>query len=62
MTGEEKGILIRHKRHDDYKFPKKRTREYKSPVVKNPVLVENYAQKTQQNRNNLYKKEKKKVL
>ena len=45
MTGEEKGILIRHKRHDDYKFPKKRTREYKSPVVKNPVLVENYAQK-----------------
>ena len=62
MTGEEKVIFIPHKRHDGEKYPKKRSRVYKSPVVKNPVLVKNYAQEIQQNRNNLYKKEKKKVL
>ncbi len=61
MTGEEKAIVIRHKRRDDYKFPKKRTREYKSPVVKNPVLVERYAKETPQTSNNLYQKNKKKV-
>ena len=61
MTGEEKGIFIRHKRYDTAKFPKKRIREYKSPVVKNPVLVQKYAKENLQKYNNLHKKNKKKV-
>jgi hypothetical protein len=48
-------------RYDTAKFPKKRTREYKSPVVKNPVLVEKYAKENSQKYNNLHKKNKKKV-
>ena len=61
MTGEVKVIFIRHKRHDDHKFPKKRSRDYKSPVVKNPILVEKYAKESPQNRDNLHQKDKKKI-
>ena len=61
MTGEEKEIFIRHKRHDNNKFPKKRIREYKSPVVKNPILVKKYAKENSQERNNIHQKEQKKV-
>jgi len=61
VTGEEKEIFIRHKRHDNNKFPKKRISEYRSPVVKNPILVEKYAKESSQDRNNLHKKDKKKI-
>jgi hypothetical protein len=61
VTGEEKEIFIRHKRHDNNKFPKKRIREYKSPVVKNPILVKKYAKENLQERNNIYQKKQKKV-
>ena len=61
MTGEEKGIFIRHKRHDNNKFPKKKIRDYRSPVLKNPILVEKYAKESSQDRNNLHKKDKKKI-
>ena len=61
VTGEEKEIFIRHKRHDNNKFPKKKIRDYKSPVVKNPILVEKYAKESSQKRDNLHKKNKKKI-
>ena len=59
MTGEEKEIFIRHKRHDNNKFPKKKIRDYRSPVVKNPILVEKYAKESSQKRDNLHKKKQK---
>ena len=61
MTGEEKAIFIRHKRHDNNKFPKKKIRDYRSPVLKNPILVEKYAKESLQKGNNLHKKDKKKI-
>ena len=61
MTGEEKEIFIRHKRHDNNKFPKKKIRDYRSPVLKNPILVEKYAKESLQKGNNLHKKDKKKI-